>query len=385
MTIKTYSRAIDLRSYIEARPELAALPYEIRKAADVTASGAKKVTARFTVQNDGEANVVAAHGFTYLKAKAEAAEPKPEPKPEPIIRKEPEPMPQPKTLADKAMLADLTIKGWSGMATDAEIGAIVAQQYQASEEWVTLRKRLVRKDATKAIKKAEAAARATHKELTVAWTDGGARLLPGLAFHDYQTRMGQHRDDHEAAVDAFVAEYEELKAEARIKAGGLYNEADYPTAAEVQAKFVFETELSALDATGDIRVAMGEDERKALQEQVTRRVEARLANAMTEVYQRLFDVVSHMADRLRAYKPKTGDDDKVENPFRDATLKNVQHIVDLLPKLNVTADPELDKLAAEVRQNLLEADAATLRKDDDRRAQVAAEADKILTAMSGMM
>lgn len=365
---KTYARAIDARAFIEARNDLALIPHEVRP---VDIDGKRRHAPEFTVTTQAQADAVAQHNFAYVwAAKTEGDDDMKEP--------------APKTIGEKAMLADLTIKGWSGRAQDDAAAAFTAQHYQANAEWTKFSKRLVNKEAMKAVKKAEAAARAKHKELTLPWHENGQRILPAGAFHDYQIAMGGFRDDHEAAVDAFLAEFAKLKEEARKELGGLYSESDYPTEAELQAKFLFDTELTSLDTTGDFRVSMSDAEMKSLQAQITKRTEARLGAAMADVYQRLHQVVSHMADRLKAYKPKV-DDGKVENPFRDATLNNVRDIVDLMPKLNVTGDPELDKLAAEVRQNLLEADAATLRGDDSKRAAVAKKAEEIANAMAGMM
>jgi len=39
----------------------------------------------------------------------------------------------------------------------------------------------------------------------------------------------------------------------------------------------------------------------------------------------------------------------VEQPFRDSVVPNLAKLVDVLPKLNVTGDPELERLTAEVR------------------------------------
>lgn len=374
---KTYARAIDARSFIEARDELARIPYTV-EAVDI--DGKRRHQPVFAPRHAVDAKTVQSFGFAVSGA--------------PAAQKETPDMPEPeaKTIAQKAMLADLTIKGWSGRASDDGAAAFTAQHYQANAEWTKFTKRLVNKDALKAVKKVEAAARAQHKELTLPWHENGQRILPAAAFHDYQVKMGELSDQHEAAVDAFLAEYDALIDEARRELGGLFSADDYPASHELQAKFVFDMELNALDTTGDFRVQMSDAEMKRLQDQITKRTEARMANAMTDVYTRLHDVVAHMAHRLKAYDPavpavdKDGNDTtKVKNPFRDATLNNVRDIVDLLPKLNIANDPALDELAAEVRQNLLDADAATLRSDDEKRAQVAAKADEIASAMAGMM
>jgi hypothetical protein len=70
------------------------------------------------------------------------------------------------------------------------------------------------------------------------------------------------------------------------------------------------------------------------------------------------EAVSHLAERLQAYKV-TGEG--VEHPFRDSVVRNLVKLVDVLPKLNVTGDPELERLAAQVRASLL-VDPQELRK-----------------------
>ena len=57
---------------------------------------------------------------------------------------------------------------------------------------------------------------------------------------------------------------------------------------------------------------------------------------------RLYEAVQHLADRLTAYKV-TGEG--VEHPFRDTVVTNLVKLVDVLPKLNITNDPELERLA----------------------------------------
>jgi len=382
---KTYARAIDMRSFIEARPELAAIPYEQKT---IEVDGKRRVTARFTHDTTEQAIAVRKAGFTSV----------------PQTKAEPMPKAETKSMSEKAMLADLMIKGWSGRASDKEAASHVAQSYQANVKWFNVSKRLVNTEALKAIRAVEAAARATHKKFTLPWSETGPRLLPAKAFHEYTKEMGAHMDAHEKAVDELIEAYDGLITEARSELGGRFDHADYPTPADLQAKFTFDSELSALDVVGDFRVQMSDAEMERLQAQITKRTEARLAGAMTDVYQRLHEVVAHMAQRLRDYDPNAekavlDDDGKAvldddgkpvmktvtKNPFRDATLRNVSDIVDLMPKLNITGDPELDALAADVRATLLATDAKTLRTDADARKAVADQAEKIAGAMAGMM
>jgi hypothetical protein len=69
---------------------------------------------------------------------------------------------------------------------------------------------------------------------------------------------------------------------------------------------------------------------------------------------------------------------------RDSVVTNLVKLVDVLPKLNVTADPELERLAAEVRASLV-VDPQELRKSESVRTETAKQAMVISARMSAYM
>ena len=71
----------------------------------------------------------------------------------------------------------------------------------------------------------------------------------------------------------------------------------------------------------------------------------------------------------------------MEHPFRDSVITNLVKLVDVLPKLNVTADLELERLAAEVRASLL-VDPQELRKSESVRNETAKAAMAISHRMA---
>jgi len=69
---------------------------------------------------------------------------------------------------------------------------------------------------------------------------------------------------------------------------------------------------------------------------------------------------------------------------RDSVVTNLVKLVDVLPKLNVTGDPELEQLAAQVRASLL-VDPQELRKSEGVRTETARNASAIASRMSAYM
>jgi hypothetical protein len=74
----------------------------------------------------------------------------------------------------------------------------------------------------------------------------------------------------------------------------------------------------------------------------------------------------------------------VEHPFRDSVVTNLVKLVDVLPKLNVTGDPELERLATQVRASLL-VDPQELRKSELIRSETARAATAICDRMAAYM
>jgi hypothetical protein len=123
---------------------------------------------------------------------------------------------------------------------------------------------------------------------------------------------------------------------------------------------------------------LGDEEKERIKRQITAAVGASLKVASRELWQRLYEAVSHLGERLQAYKVT---EEGVEHPFRDSVVTNLMKLVDVLPKLNVTADPELERLAAEVRASLL-VDPQELRKLESLRNETAKTAIAISARMS---
>lgn len=362
MTTKTYTRKTSARAAITANPDLTPFSYDIEQVSDNPARFAPV----FHVATAEEGEKISALGFRHY----------------PISKDAPK-MPEAKTLDQKAMLASLSVKGWSGRVTDLMATDDVLMRNQATEGWGKFTKRLVAAEAVKDIKAAEAATRKAHKELTLPWDEKGFRVLPSAAWQDYSQRIGDARAAWTAAVDRLLNNYSDVIEDARRELGGLFNESDYPDVDDLREKYTFDAEVKALDVKGDFRVQIGDQEIQRLQGEIKAATEARLAHAMSDVYRRLHEVVSHMAARLRAFN--VTEDGKRENPFRDATLQNVQDIVSLMPALNLTGDPALTDLTRHVQETLLAADAKELREDKDTRERTAKAAEEIADAMAGMM
>jgi hypothetical protein len=285
------------------------------------------------------------------------------------------------SLSSRAMLCSLSISMWSARKHDPDASEEIAMRHGAQADSGRYHKLLLPKQALAEIQKIVSEARQEHYFMTLPWGDDGYRVLPAAAYMDHVEKMRTLSNRFAGAVDTLARQFLTLVDQAKTRLGGLFCEQDYPACNELAAKFSFETKVIPLPDAGDFRVALGDEEKDRIKRQITAAVEASLQVGSRELWQRLYEGVSHMAERLTAYKV-TGEG--VEHPFRDSIVTNLVKLVDVLPKLNVTNDPELERLTGQVHASLL-VDPKELRQSESVRAETAKTAAEIAQRMASYM
>jgi hypothetical protein len=183
----------------------------------------------------------------------------------------------------------------------------------------------------------------------------------------------KEKGEWESLVQEFLDNYDQMKLDAQRILGSLYNHSDYPNRSELRVKFNMDMAVFPVPSS-DFRVAIGSEELSRIQQDVERRVKDAEQAALKDVWQRLYDRVKHMAEKLA--DPKA--------IFRDSMLENTREICALLPRLNFSDDPNLEAMRQQVEASLLKHPEA-LRNDPDLRQDTAAEAKKIMDAMGAFM
>jgi hypothetical protein len=270
---------------------------------------------------------------------------------------------------------------WSARKHDREVSEEVASRHGAQVDAGRYNKVLLPKQALAEIQKIANEARREHYFLTLPWDDNGYRVLPAAAYMDHTQKLRDLANQFGPAVDVLATQFGQLVSDARVRLGGLFREEDYPSPDGLREKFSFETRVMPLPDADDFRVALGNEERDRIKQQITAAVEASLQVASRDLWHRLYDAVSHMAERLQAYRVG---DDGVEHPFRDSVVTNLVKLVDILPKLNVTGDVELERMASQIRDSLL-VDPKELRRSEAVRSETAKAAAAIAERMAGYM
>ena len=285
------------------------------------------------------------------------------------------------SISSRAMLVDLSISIPAFRKLDKRITEQVASQNGTADSVGRYTKTILAKSAMEGFTKAAGAARQFHYELTLPWAKDGPRILSIDAYDAYTKGIEKLRRDFERTRDEFLDNYLYFVQEARWALNGLFNPADYPERAVIEGRFNFDMAVYPMPDADDFRIKLGDFEVNRIKADIQARQDAAVQGAIADVWRRIHDRVSHMADRLRAYQtdPETG---KVLSTFRDSLVVTMRELVATLPHLNFSNDPKLEDMRKRLDDELATYDADALREDAVLRDQTAANAEKILADMS---
>lgn len=275
-------------------------------------------------------------------------------------------------LQDDAMIVRLSISQWSARKYDTSVSVETAMRYDADPDSGRWNKLLIAREAIQAITQVVNAARSFHYENTLPWDDGGGRILPSKNFLPYSRKMREFKRLFQTAVNDFISNYETYRKKAKQRLNGMFNQTDYPLKAEIAEKFQFQTEIEPIPKSGDFRVRIQTREAERIKKQIEDRLQKRTEEATKDLFLRLSTVVGRFADKMSTK----------DAIFRDSLVENVAELINLLPKLNVADDPELEKIRAETKKKLCAFEPETLRKSKEVRSKAAEDANAILNKMS---
>lgn len=283
------------------------------------------------------------------------------------------PVAQPESIVGRAVLVDLSISAWTARKKDRKVTDRVNAEYAADADAGNYWKKLF--GGSSKLGKVQGcitALRMAHYNQTLPWTDEGWRLLPTENYFEYAESVRKARAALEQAVDDMIAAYPKMIAVAKEKLNGMFDKSDYPTAEEARRKFRVSINYAPLPVGEDFRVSLPQKELKQMMAAAEERLTEATEVAMEGAWKRLGDAVHHLREYLGSKN------------LKDTMIANVRGIAEALGRLNVTKDSTLERVRAQVLQDLAVLDAGTLRKDEKAADTAATKADAILKQMKSV-
>lgn len=275
------------------------------------------------------------------------------------------------------LLVALKISVWGNSTKDKSASDSLTTANAASKGSARVWKSLFPECAEySAVKAAERKARKFHEDQTLPWKHDGIRLLPAKNVQTYTRGIRQLADEFDMAARAFIKVMQDAKTRAKEKLGSLYCEADYPTPESISSAFGFRPSFEPLpSATNFDDLGIDDLTVAGLKVQLRKDVESQLQSANKVVWTRLIEKVEALGTRLA----------DSEHQIKEGLLDSVYELMDTLPRLNFTEDPELERMIQQVRDTLSGKSITGLREDKAERANTAAKLGSLQSVMSSYL
>ena len=279
-------------------------------------------------------------------------------------------------ITERAMLAAVHISIWTAIKHDRKVSREVAEQHGAYAGAGRYNKQLLREaERLESLRALSGQIRQYFYKITLPWSDEGYRLLPAHFYFELTTKMREFEQAFAQQVEEFLAVYPSYIEQVRPELNGLFREEDYPSTDKLRNKFGVKLEVLPIPSGNDFRVTLSEEEQARVAREIDENVRQSLQKGTEDLWTRLKGVVAHMVERLS----------EPESRFHASLVTNICELVELLPRLNVNQDEELNRFAGEIRDRLCGFTARDLKKNEILRAATANDAAQILTKMDAVL
>jgi len=277
-------------------------------------------------------------------------------------------------LSQRATLVDVTIRSWSARCVDKKISEQVLYDNSAKKDAGKFNKRLLEKDALKDITTILNNTRKYYKDITLAWKDGGTRLLPVKFVTEFMDKMRDYQYELEQAVNIFVQNYPEYKSNAQEMLNGMYRDEDYPEVNEINDRFAIEYSFTNISDPSDFRCEVADDIKSQIQTSMKNDVENQYRVSMKKLYERIYTVIQKFNEKLS----------EKDSVFHQSLLGNIEELVKLLPDLNFMKDQKITDITEKIQNEICRFDVESLRKNQNMREEAVKASSDILNAMEAL-
>lgn len=263
-------------------------------------------------------------------------------------------------LAKKALLVSMHKKTFANFPFDPVFTDQVVKKYLKTDNsnLVVIRKFLIDPKHMKNIRSLANDALLMVYNYTRPWDNVGYRLLPMELWDDFNETFSKIKDEFEEAVQVFVDNWDDYKAEAKKALGPIYRETDYPDKSALRGLFELKIETSNFPDIDDIRLNLTGEDILAMEKEAVEKYSSAIADAREELLKQLEDLEKELRNA-------SGDPDKAARWIK------------IIEKLNIDEDPQVN-IKLESTKDLLK-NTKTNKKDLKKQSEISEE-DMLLTS-----
>jgi len=252
---------------------------------------------------------------------------------------------------------------------DDSATGVVHAHYQAKSDAGGYQKKLYARHFTANLTRIASSARLFFRQNTLPWR-GRNRLLPSKQYMTFISDMGKYKTEFMNAKTEFKNNYTNIIAEAATRQGSMHDPSTYPPMVALDNYFMFEIDIDPVPKGSHLDLKdILMDELEIMREQIDKNNNESFKSATQDLWFRLFDVVKNMQTKMANKNAKA---------YHKTIITNIEDLLSLLDVLNITKDPELERMGTEVKGKLCLYDINDIKEDENLREDLATEASDLM-------
>ena len=272
-------------------------------------------------------------------------------------------------LTHNALIAKLSVRGWTGQTIDRDVTNEVARIHGAGDEAGRYQKRLMPPSAFGRLKEVASDMRKTHYRITLPWDDAGHRLLPISRHMEYVDAMDKGIVKYNEAKALFIQTFDQNVTAAQRELGTMFKPEEFPKADKLEQVILARYFLAPVPDPKHFVVDLANEEISKLQNDLGAEVEGNVQRGVDDLGQRIMRAVGQASDRL------TLDPEGNVKVFKDSLVLNLREAVEDAESLNITGNQAISEMGRRLAEAIEGVEPSELRErspdfDPDKHGKV---------------
>lgn len=273
------------------------------------------------------------------------------------------------------MKVKLSTSQWWAYKADSKATAEFNASKGVGRDAGTYNKKLAPAEFLAEARSAFSALEKFHKRMTTPWDDDGWRILKCSAHSDYTEGVRKCKSKIRDAVDGVIISFPRFLENEKVRLKGLFKLDDYPKASEIDKKWGVRIKMKPIDDEDNVRMKISDDAIEEIKADIRSEREAAEKKTMEDLWNRLYEPVKKLADRL----------EEPELKGNKSLVNNIIDLVNLLPTINMFDNPELESMRREVEDKLCRHSVKDLKADSLAHYETKEAAKEIVERMTGYL
>jgi len=190
-----------------------------------------------------------------------------------------------KAITKKAMLINITRRQIANMPFDIKLVNTICKTHKIDKTYlIQIRKCLINPKHLISIRSLVSDAVLMVFNNTRPWDNFGYRLLPMVAYEDFNITFSKIKDEFEEAVQVFKDNYKLYIDEAKKDLGKAFDKNDYYKSGDLESLFELTVETSKFTDQNDIRFGLSNDELVKMQDEFVKRYTKTIKDSIKELF-----------------------------------------------------------------------------------------------------